>query len=341
MRKLASIRMVKELNPIKGADAIEAARVDGWVCIVKKGEFQPNDLGVYFEIDSFLPGTDPRYSFLESKFIIFNEKKGARLRTIRLKKQIGQGLILPLNRFPELASAKLGDDVTDILGIEKWEPYIPAQLAGQVKGSFPSFISKSDQERVQNLVDELEEHCGEEFEVSIKLDGASMTVFRNKTDDMVNHGVCGRNWELKETPDNSLWRVTRKDRILEALDFLDRNLAFQGEIIGEGIAGNPEKIKGQAFYIYNIFDIDKYSYVLPQERFEIIEKLKAQGFNIKHVPVLPSIILEHTGDELLMMAEGTSLNPDTQREGLVFKSKNSDFSFKAISNWYLEKHSHS
>lgn len=340
MRKLASIRKIKELFPIKGADVIEAARVDGWVCIVKKGEFQLGDLGVYFEIDSFLPGTDPRYSFLESKFITYEGNKGARLRTIRLKKQIGQGLILPLARFPELQDAKLGDDVTEILGIQKWEPYIPAQLAGQVKGNFPSFISKSEQERVQNLVEELEEHRGEELEVSIKLDGASMTVYRNQTEEGINHGVCGRNWELKETDTNSVWRVTRKDKMLEALDFLGRNLAFQGEIIGEGIASNPEKIKGQAFYLYNIFDIDRYSYVSPEERFEIIEKLKENGFNIKHVPVLPTIILHHSVDELLMMAEGTSLNPQQQREGLVFKSKNSDFSFKAISNWYLEKNGH-
>lgn len=340
MRKLASIRKIKELFPIKGADVIEAARVDGWVCIVKKGEFQLGDLGVYFEIDSFLPGTDPRYSFLESKFITYEGNKGARLRTIRLKKQIGQGLILPLARFPELQDAKLGDDVTEILGIQKWEPYIPAQLAGQVKGNFPSFISKSEQERVQNLVEELEEHRGEELEVSIKLDGASMTVYRNQTEEGINHGVCGRNWELKETDTNSMWRVTRKDKMLEALDFLGRNLAFQGEIIGEGIASNPEKIKGQAFYLYNIFDIDRYIYVSPEERFEIIEKLKENGFNIKHVPVLPTIILHHSVDELLMMAEGTSLNPQQQREGLVFKSKNSDFSFKAISNWYLEKNGH-
>lgn len=340
MRKLASIRKIKELFPIKGADVIEAARVDGWICIVKKGEFQLGDLGVYFEIDSFLPGTDPRYSFLESKFITYEGNKGARLRTIRLKKQIGQGLILPLARFPELQDAKLGDDVTEILGIQKWEPYIPAQLAGQVKGNFPSFISKSEQERVQNLVEELEEHRGEELEVSIKLDGASMTVYRNQTEEGINHGVCGRNWELKETDTNSMWRVTRKDKMLEALDFLGRNLAFQGEIIGEGIASNPEKIKGQAFYLYNIFDIDRYIYVSPEERFEIIEKLKENGFNIKHVPVLPTIILHHSVDELLMMAEGTSLNPQQQREGLVFKSKNSDFSFKAISNWYLEKNGH-
>ena len=243
-----------------------------------------------------------------------------------------------MNRFE--FTLNYGDDVTEILGIQKWEPYIPAQLAGQVKGNFPSFISKSEQERVQNLVEELEEHRGEELEVSIKLDGASMTVYRNQTEEGINHGVCGRNWELKETDTNSMWRVTRKDKMLEALDFLGRNLAFQGEIIGEGIASNPEKIKGQAFYLYNIFDIDRYSYVSPEERFEIIEKLKENGFNIKHVPVLPTIILHHSVDELLMMAEGTSLNPQQQREGLVFKSKNSDFSFKAISNWYLEKNGH-
>jgi len=106
----------------------------------------------------------------------------------------------------------------------------------------------------QNLIQEIEvDNRGQEFEMSVKLDGSSMTVYRfdRATDKMgevfTDFGVCSRNYNLRESEKNSLWRVARKNRMLEALEFLGRNLAFQGEIIGEGIQGNNEELKGQEF----------------------------------------------------------------------------------------------
>ena len=148
MRKLASIRVANDLFPIQGADAIEAVRVDGWVCVAKKGEFKVGDKGIYFEIDSFLPGTEPRFQFLAKQFITFNGVQGARLRTIRLRGQLSQGLFLPLSLFPELETTEVGADVTELLGVDKWEPAIPAQLAGDVYGKFPHWVAQSDQPRV-------------------------------------------------------------------------------------------------------------------------------------------------------------------------------------------------
>lgn len=338
MRRLASIRRVSEIFPIVGADAIEAARVDGWTCVVKKGEFATGDLGVYYEIDSFLPAEDSRYSFLEKSFIEVDGKRGARLRTMRLRGQLSQGLLLPISSFPELTEAVEGDDVTEALGITKWEPPIPANLSGEIAGAFPSKIRKTDQERIQNLVDEIAVNAGEEFEVTIKLDGTSMTVFRDATGGEVDFGVCGRNWRLHETETNSLWKAAREDRFEEALGEIGRSLAFQGELLGEGIQGNNEKLKGQGFYVFDIFDIERGEYLAPRERMSIIEELRGKGFAIKHVPILDDLTLSHTVEELLGMADGASLNPNEKREGLVFKRKDGGFSFKAISNWYLEKH---
>lgn len=344
MRKLASIRVAKDVFTIPGADAIVAVRVDGWVCVAKKGEFTPGDLGVYFEIDSFLPETDSRFSFLEKQFINFAGKRGARLRTKRMLGQLSQGLFLPVSLFPELANLPVGSDVTDMLGIDKWEPPIPVQLAGDVVGGFPSWIAQSDQERVQNLTSELEDNHGEIFEQTIKLDGSSMTVFHNanatnKAGEVVaRSGVCSRNWELKETEKNTYWRVARANRLIEALENLGRNLALQGELIGEGIQENPEKIKGHDFFVYNIYDIDTHSFVSPKERHAILAQLKEAGFPIKHVPVLPDLVLNHTVEELLELADGVSLNPAQKREGIVLKRRDGEFSFKVISNWYLEKH---
>jgi len=180
-RKLASVRRIKELRPIKGADLIELVIVDGWQCVTKKGEFAVGDLGVYFEIDSFLP-LEPEFEFLEKscKRKMGNEV-GLRLRTIKLRGELSQGLMLPYSvverffneycdniRKIERNIFVLGADVTEILGVVKYDPPIPAQLSGAVKGNFPSFIRKTDQERIQNLFDKYSREFADNNEEIIK-----------------------------------------------------------------------------------------------------------------------------------------------------------------------------
>ncbi|MFZ6871769.1 RNA ligase (ATP) [Undibacterium sp. Di27W] len=339
MRKLVTIRTVSNIRPIPDADAIECASVDGWSVVVKKNEFQIGDACVYFEIDSFLPLSDARFAFLEKNKIIWNEKPGIRLRTIKLRGQISQGMILPLNQFPELAGlANDGDtDFSQILGIEKWEPVIPASLSGEVEGAFPEYIRKTDQERIQNLTEILSDQAQEEFEVTIKLDGSSMTVFHNAG----VSGVCGRNWWIRESETNSLWRVARQNKILDALIAYGRNLALQGEIIGEGIQGNPEKLRGQDFYLFDIFDIAAGRYLGREERQQALTALRELGATVHEVPWLENMTLGNFGGDItkvLDYAEGGSLNPTTAREGVVFKRLDGSMSFKAISNTYLLKH---
>lgn len=339
MRKLVTIRTVSNIRPIPDADAIECASVDGWSVVVKKNEFQIGDACVYFEIDSFLPLSDARFAFLEKNKIVWNEKTGIRLRTIKLRGQISQGMILPLNKFPELAehSKSREMDFSEMLGIEKWESVIPASLSGEVEGAFPAFIRKTDQERIQNLTEILSTEAKEEFEVTIKLDGSSMTVFHNAG----VSGVCGRNWWIRESESNSLWRVARQNQLLTALTAYGRNLALQGEIIGEGIQGNPEKLRGHDFYLFDIFDIDAGKYLGRAERQQALATLRALGATVHEVPWLENITLEGFGGDVskvLDYAEGGSLNPATSREGVVFKRLDGSMSFKAISNTYLLKH---
>ena len=105
MRHLASIQKILNINPIEGADKIEQARVKGWNLVVGKGEFKENDLCVFFEIDSILPDK-PEFDFMKNKKF--------RVKTIRLKGVISQGLALPLSILPE-GNYKEDDDVTEIL----------------------------------------------------------------------------------------------------------------------------------------------------------------------------------------------------------------------------------
>jgi RNA ligase (TIGR02306 family) len=356
-RKLASIRKIKELLPIEGADAIEVAVVDGWKVVTKKGEFKPGDLCVYFEIDSFLP-IEEDFEFLrKSSYKKMGDLEGFRLKTIKLKGQVSQGLCLPLSILENDSDMKIGisqqpwgdqlqlgpwddailieegTDVTDYLHVLKYEPPIPAELSGKVKGGFPSFLRKTDEERVQNLEEQflkLNYRSDHKFYVTEKLDGSSATFyFRNG-----QFGVCSRNLELLETPDNTFWKVARELQIEEKLGSLGINICLQGELIGEGIQGNPYKIKGHTVKFFNAFDIDNHKKLVMREFVELIEKLE-----FDYVPFLAlDFLLPHTVDGMLQWAEGKSgLNPNTEREGVVIRSYDMSISFKAISNKFLLK----
>lgn len=342
MRKLASIKIVDKIIPIEGADAIECAKIGGWSIVVKKGEVSEGEKVVYFEIDSFLP-VEEKYEFLrKSSFRNMDGKDGFRLKTVKLRGQVSQGLILPLSIFPEITEelSDVGEDVTELLKIEKWEPPIPASLAGDVVGVIPTYLfPKTDEERIQNLPEYWDKYKDVEFEESEKLDGSSMTVFvcSFAEDERHRFGVCSRNLQLKESESNTLWRLARKYKIIESLQNLNLNLAIQGELYGEGIQGNPEKIKGQEFAVYKIYDIEKQEFLSEEKREEIVALLK-----LKTVPILNKKIKIFqeckTMDSLIERASGkSSINNTSNREGLVFKSKN--VSFKVISNEYLLKHS--
>lgn len=351
IRKLASIAEITYIKPIEGADAIECAIVNGgWPVVIRKGEYQVGDIAIYLEIDSWVPhelapflskGQEPRE---------YNGIKGERLRTVKLRGQISQGLLLPTTILSEqlglnfLEVYPVGFDLSDVLKIQKWEPPIPAQLQGTMKGNFPHFIPKTDQERCQNLHKEIFDiHRGETYEVTTKLDGSSMTVYVKDGE----IGVCSRNIDLKETEGNSFWKAAREQNIVDALLEISKDkgeeYAIQGELIGEGIQGNPEKLKGQRFYLFDIYSITEGRYLKPHERYSIMDKMNIiYGADVEHVPFIDTVcgVTNEfvTIDDLLAFAEGPSLNPQTKREGLVFKSYDSDFTFKAIANSYLLKH---
>jgi len=332
MRKMATIRKIDSLLPIEGADAIECAVVGGWKVVVKKGEFNAGDLAVYCEIDSWIPtelapflskGKEPRE---------FEGIKGERLRTVKLRGQLSQGLLLPLEPTCENIVSELieGLDVSFPLNIVKWEMAVPAQLAGQVKGNFPTAIPKTDQERVQNLAKEVFAARGEFFEVTEKLEGSSMTCYLLDGE----FGVCSRNLDLKRDENNSFWKVAiEKDIETKMRNANLEGYAIQGELCGPGIQGNIYKLPKLMFYIYDIYDTNRGDYLTPLERHELNKTLE-----LNHVPYFgePVNLAGGTVDEILAFAEAKSfLNVLQEREGVVFKHNNGGMSFKAISNKYL------
>ena len=332
-RKLATVKRITDLRPIENADMIELASIGGWnVVVAKNVGHKVGDLVIYCEIDSFLPVREEFEFLRKSSYKKMGDQEGFRLKTIRLRGQVSQGLILPMSVFGDFGwTAYEGLDVTERLGIVKYEPPIPAELAGKVKGGFPSFIPKTDEERVQNLTSEYDGwrfQSKHQFYVTEKLHGSSATFYFK---DGV-FGVCSRNLELLETEGNTFWKVARQLKLEEWLGTHETNYSIQGELIGESVQGNPYKIKGQTVRFYNAFNIDTQEYLGFPDFIKLIDSM-----GLETVPVLERpFLLPDTVEELLKYADAKSaLNPNFDREGVVIRSFDRTISFKVISNKFL------
>lgn len=319
-RQLVTLETIKELAPIDGADRLELATVRGWKVVVQKGLYNPGDEAYYFEVDSFLPIAMPQFAHLEPRGVkVMDGVSGHVLRTIKLRGQISQGMLVPVSEFPD-----------GMPEIQKWEPPIPADLAGSVSGSFPyHFCPKTDAERIQNLDRVFDFIKSEKWTATEKIDGTS-TTFIN---DGGNLRVATRNWEI--LPPSSRFDLAEK---LDLLNKLPEGHSLQGEYFGEGIQGNPLGIKGQdfkAFALYRKTDNGP-EYIAYDEWPAELVPLR--------VPVLP-LELPDSIEGIVAQADGlmSSVAPSRRSEGIVWHGgRGYDFlgnrgGFKAINNTYLAK----
>lgn len=331
MRKLASIQKIKNIESIKNADSIEKASILGWNVVVKKGDFKPEELCVYMEIDSLLPKR-PEFLFLEPN--------NMRIKTVRLRGQVSQGICFPtsiLNGYVDTKSIKEGDDVTEALGILKYEPPIPSCLSEDVKGTFPSLIPKTDETRIQVLEHIIKKYKGTKCFYTEKIDGTSVTYYLNNGE----FGVCSRNYDLKESGSNALWKIAKNLKLKERMLTLGRNIAFQGEVYGEGIQKNKYNIKGQTVKFFNAFDIKKHSYFGLHEFIKIMDRYK-----LEHVPILNKDfdLIDNIEELVALSTIKSTINPDKWAEGIVIRPIDEvidpdigRLSFKAINPEFLLK----
>ncbi len=277
-RKLASIQYVHHITPIEGADRIECVHVLGWQCVANKGLFQVGDSCVYMEVDSFLPICE-RFEFLRNSSFKKNELlgEGFRLKTQIFRGQISQGLIQPLSILPE-GDYQIGDDVTDILGIRKWEVEERVTNSGTVIGDFPDGIPKTDELRVQSypeLIDEFKFVSG--YYISTKMDGTSVTMYWKNG----HFGICGRNYEYADDNKCAMWKYAHEHGIPEKV--AESNLpdiAIQGEFCGAGIQKNRLKLKKPEWYVFTIIDLTTQQRYPLHRMQELCEKLQ-----LKMVPI--------------------------------------------------------
>lgn len=328
-RNLASIQKIISLELIPNADKIELATILGWKSVVKKGDFKVGDSVVYFEIDSFLP-IRPEFEFLRKNCLRKNNDgvEGFRLKTIRLKGQISQGLIMPITildgirlstdiRTEAIPNYKWseGQNVSKLLDVIQWQPIIPLCLSGIMKGGFPVFLPKTDETRVQLLQGLITKYKGINCYITEKVDGSSATYYLK---DGV-FGVCSRNLELLESESNIFWKMARKLKIEEKMRThkLD-NIALQGELCGPGIQENSLKLKDFDIYFFNFYNIKTGEYVNWDEMNEYLGIL-----GLKSVSLIDySFVLIDDIDKLVNYAKiKSTINPNGWAEGIVIRPR--------------------
>ncbi len=344
MRKLASIQRVWKIEPIEEADRIELAHVLGWQCVINKGTFAPMDLGVYFEIDSFLP-VSPEFEFLRAssykKTDIMGE--GFKLRTMRFRGQISQGLLLALSQFPQIPEGvNVGDDVTELLGVRKWEIEERATTGGTVIGLLPYDIPHTDETRVQAEPDLIQAFAGLDYYISTKMDGSSHSIGIDEN----GFHVTGHNYEYRDDGHNSFYELVKERGYRESMEQYVRarglkTLTIQGELCAPGIQQNRLRLIRPEWYVFTIREDGK--------RVGLKRMLTVcKAMNMTPVPIeevdtdLPSKY--PTVEALLARADGDYPNGG-KKEGIVIRPTEPVFcplisgplSMKVVSNKYLLK----
>ncbi len=306
MTKLATIEKITEIKAIEKADRILAAKVLGYWTVIKKDEYKVGDFCVFHVPDTVADSTKPQYSFLE--------KNHWRIKCCKLRGQISQGLALPLKDLFQIAGKEFevfeGMDVSEIVGITKYENPALAKLSGDVKGLFPPFLIKTDELSLRTYNSALVEFLGLECYISTKNDGASGTFFIK---DNV-FGVCSRNLELKEDDTNTYWRIAKKYGIEEKLCQTGKNISIQGEIIGPGLQGNKMGLSEIALSVFNVFDIDTHSYFNYDDFVAFCDKLE-----LPRVKEIWRGIFNFSLEELINLSNEQKYENNLPAEGIVLR----------------------
>lgn len=331
---LASIQKILDVKPVENADSLDKVYVLGWQVVAKRGEFKTGDLCVYISIDSIVPD--------KSEFA-FLAKEKFRVRTIKLRGELSQGIVFPMSILPDNKEFEhfyeVGADVSEILGVKHYEKPVPNEgfNQGDTKGNWPLYFPHTDEERIQNVPEVLDELRGKSYIITEKCDGTSCSIYFNRGE----FGVCSRNFEKKDSEGSAYWQMVHKYDLEEKLKKLSRNLAIQGELCGPGIQKNKLGLKELDLFVFDIFDIDEGKYLSWPMQQQLVVSL---GLN--KVPVVEfGEGFRYDLEELLERAKGKYHGTENYREGIVVRAMYGDFSekmrsrisFKVLNNEFLLK----
>lgn len=346
-RKLASIQRVKNVVPIYHPADGTLTSLDlivfediAWQCVAKRNEFSPGDLAIYIEISSIVP-EHPVFEFLRARHW--------KVKTIRLLGVLSQGLALPISVLEQFAEIPLnnfpfqvGDDVTSLLGVTRYEPPVDVKInGGGAYRPFPEFIPKTDELRIQSIPHILQLFEGRGVIATLKHDGTSATYFWDAEQDKLR--VCGRNTERLEDDGGVYFVALKNNPEIENYCRENPSYVLQGEITGPGIQKNRMGRKEITFTAFNLYDRDTANYI-PHAFAYVHCELYGVPF-VEEIEEWEEFSGESV-ESILKLAEGKYPWTDNEREGIVLRllyedefsySLGSRISCKAINNRYLEK----
>ena len=363
-RKLASVQKIKAIKPIEGADRIECVQVLNWDCVASKNQFRVGDWVIYFEIDSLLPDI-PAFEFLKGSS--WSQKLNKyKISTHKFRNQISQGLVIPYDQLKELmiqingeiefrTDFPEGEDLTELLKIEKYEPPVSNGALGDII-QHEWYVPKTDEERIQvcaeNVLPVYMKSEQDEWYASVKLDGTSCTAGLFEDAFLIG----GRNQFYK---DENMYTTTVKkygdlQKALEEYKTVyGLYVVFQGELCGPGIQSNRLGLKEKEWFVFNAF-VSKTGKIDSYIKCDLTRMLKlCEEFGLKHVPIISeedkfnfktTTDIDETVDNLLKYVDDIKYrkyfedaSPNQIAEGLVFRTIDMTNSFKVVSNKYLLK----
>lgn len=351
-RKMATVVNILKLEPIVGADLIELATINGWCCVVKKGDFNVGDKGIYICLDSVPDFNDPNFLFLKGKTSF--------IKTMKIRGELSQGLLGPMkwldDRGHKSETFNVDDDVTEQMGVTKfvYDEELQQYSNNSTNIPFPHTVHKTDEDRLQNNLKYLSFILNRQIVVTRKEDGCSCTfVYQNG-----KFNVCGRNFLFPEVASGIEHYFFVKDKydvekkLTEYCQKTSRQLAIQGEVVGPKINGNKLKLNEYHFRVFNIFDVDSRTYLLHEETDLICAELQLDQVPVIYKGLSNDLTLGEdnfgnlmqdndvlkTKTALLKFADTIEYSPQNVAEGIVVKTidnGNKRVSFKIISNEFL------
>ena len=331
--KVATVEIIENIYPHPNADTLELAKVLNYQCVIKKDSYRVGEKIIFIQPDSVLPESEWAKFYIQSD-VKSNDIKYRRVRAKRLRGEWSFGIAEKLSLLSDgiySDNYEIGQDVSQLLGIIKYEP--PIAKDTQVKQSkLPFNIPKTDEDRYQNL--NLKEYYGQLVDVTLKIDGQSASYYYKDG----ACGVLGRSVELRTDCSNDYTDHIQRYNIFEKLKQYctkyNVNLVLRGESYGLGIQKskrNPHAQLPHGWSCFSVYLIDEMRYTSPGEQHYFVNvcqelNLPTVAILEKNVPLTTQLIDYY--DEKLKKYQNNYF------EGVVIKGQG--FSFKVVNKWYDE-----
>jgi RNA ligase (TIGR02306 family) len=175
------------------------------------------------------------------------------------------------------SNLQVGTEISDFIGVVKYQKTIDVSLNGDTKGAFPPFIPRTDEPNFQAVPDLFTTIYGKPYYVTLKYDGTSSTYYHKDGE----VGVCSRTWEKKmEDVSNIYSFVNAKYKVTDKLKATGKNLAVQGEIIGPKVQKNPLGVKEPTLKVFDVWDIDNQRYFSQEQLLEFCKSNDLEAVDV-------------------------------------------------------------